>query len=146
MLVQGQYCLQTRLCGVIIKPLRSHTYMSQFPTQSHKNKFIPMNTNHCTVARALDSVPTKSCNSNHTAQAASLQVSQGLEQSEVAQHGCVDQPPYVTMVSILLATMAVFETNWNPKGARPETIHLVVQAIYTGISNDLGSLVIVMFA
>jgi 20S proteasome subunit beta 2 len=38
-----------------------------------------------------------------------------------------------------LAAMAVFETKWKPKMARQEAIDLVVQAIYAGIFNDLGS-------
>lgn len=35
--------------------------------------------------------------------------------------------------------MAVFETKWKPKMTRQEAIDLVVQAIYAGIFNDLGS-------
>lgn len=38
-----------------------------------------------------------------------------------------------------LAAMAVFESKWRPKMARQEAIDLVVEAIYAGIFNDLGS-------
>ncbi|POW02532.1 hypothetical protein PSHT_12068 [Puccinia striiformis] len=57
----------------------------------------------------------------------------------VAPHGSTDKLPYVTMGSGSLAAMAVFETKWKPKMARQEAIDLVVQAIYAGIFNDLGS-------
>ncbi|KNZ54046.1 20S proteasome subunit beta 2 [Puccinia sorghi] len=57
----------------------------------------------------------------------------------VAPHGSTDKLPYVTMGSGSLAAMAVFETKWKPKMTRQEAIDLVVQAIYAGIFNDLGS-------
>lgn len=57
----------------------------------------------------------------------------------VAPHGSTDKLPYVTMGSGSLAAMSVFESKWRPKMSRAEAIDLVVQAIYAGIFNDLGS-------
>jgi len=57
----------------------------------------------------------------------------------VAPHGSTDKLPYVTMGSGSLAAMAVFESKWRPKMQRQEAIDLVVEAVYAGIFNDLGS-------
>ncbi|MBW0521990.1 hypothetical protein O181_061705 [Austropuccinia psidii MF-1] len=57
----------------------------------------------------------------------------------VAPHGSTDKLPYVTMGSGSLAAMAVFESKWKPNLSREEAIDLVVQAIFAGIFNDLGS-------
>jgi len=57
----------------------------------------------------------------------------------VAAHGSTDKLPYVTMGSGSMAAMSVFETRWRAKMTRQEAIDLVVDAIESGIFNDLGS-------
>ncbi|WFD37053.1 proteasome endopeptidase complex [Malassezia cuniculi] len=57
----------------------------------------------------------------------------------VAPHGSTDKLPYVTMGSGSLAAMSVFESKWRPNMEEAEAIDLVVQAIESGIFNDLGS-------
>jgi len=57
----------------------------------------------------------------------------------VAAHGSTDKLPYVTMGSGSLAAMSVFETRWKAGLTRQEAIDMVVDAIESGIFNDLGS-------
>lgn len=57
----------------------------------------------------------------------------------IAPHGSTDKLPYVTMGSGSLAAMAVFESRWSAKMSRSDAIALVVDAIESGIFNDLGS-------
>ncbi|KAI3620445.1 hypothetical protein CBS9595_002412 [Malassezia furfur] len=57
----------------------------------------------------------------------------------IAPHGSTDKLPYVTMGSGSLAAMSVFESRWRPNMEETDAIELVVDAIESGIFNDLGS-------
>ncbi|KAI3981737.1 hypothetical protein MKX01_027722 [Papaver californicum] len=54
-------------------------------------------------------------------------------------HGSTDSLPYATMGSGSLAAMAMFESQYREGMTREEGIHLVSEAIRSGIFNDLGS-------
>ncbi|KAK3183686.1 hypothetical protein Dsin_030972 [Dipteronia sinensis] len=54
-------------------------------------------------------------------------------------HGSTDTLPFATMGSGSLAAMAMFESNYKEGLTRDEGIKLVVDAICSGIFNDLGS-------
>lgn len=54
-------------------------------------------------------------------------------------HGSTDKLPFVTMGSGSLAAMAVFEAGYRDDMEEEEARDLVVQAIRSGIFNDLGS-------
>ncbi|KAI3928103.1 hypothetical protein MKW98_023704 [Papaver atlanticum] len=54
-------------------------------------------------------------------------------------HGSIDSLPYATMGSGSLAAMAMFESQYREGMTREEGIHLVSEAIRSGIFNDLGS-------
>ncbi|KAJ4729336.1 Proteasome subunit beta [Melia azedarach] len=54
-------------------------------------------------------------------------------------HGSTDTLPFATMGSGSLAAMAIFESKYKEGLTRDEGIQLVVEAICSGIFNDLGS-------
>lgn len=73
--------------------------------------------------------------------------STGPQLFTIAPHGSTDKLPYVTMGSGSLAAMSVFESRWRPDmevrgttdAQEADAIALVVDAIESGIFNDLGS-------
>jgi len=54
-------------------------------------------------------------------------------------HGSTDTLPYVTMGSGSLAAMAIFEDEYKSDMSKEDAMELVHRAIYSGISNDMGS-------
>ncbi|KAG6720098.1 hypothetical protein I3842_03G041800 [Carya illinoinensis] len=54
-------------------------------------------------------------------------------------HGSTDILPFATMGSGSLAAMAIFESKYREGLTREEGVNLVVEAIFSGIFNDLGS-------
>ena len=54
-------------------------------------------------------------------------------------HGSTDTLPYVTMGSGSLAAMAMFESEYRENMTEEEAVQMVIHAIQSGISNDLGS-------
>jgi len=57
----------------------------------------------------------------------------------VYPHGSTDKLPYATMGSGSLAAMAVFESKYQEDMDEKTAVHLVDEAIQSGIFNDLGS-------
>jgi len=54
-------------------------------------------------------------------------------------HGSTDTLPYVTMGSGSLAAMAVFEDEYKTDMSKEDAMELIQRAIFSGISNDMGS-------
>jgi len=54
-------------------------------------------------------------------------------------HGSTDTLPYVTMGSGSLAAMAIFEDEYKNDMSKEDAMELVHRAIFSGITNDMGS-------
>jgi len=64
---------------------------------------------------------------------------QGPSVFTIYPHGSVTKSPFTSMGSGSLAAISVLENGWKPKMTEADCKELVADAIFAGITNDLGS-------
>ncbi|EAY00796.1 Family T1, proteasome beta subunit, threonine peptidase [Trichomonas vaginalis G3] len=64
---------------------------------------------------------------------------QGPQVYQVAPHGSFSKQPFIAQGSGSLAAISVLENRWHNKMNEHDCMEMVADAIYAGITNDLGS-------